>query len=129
MTKKFTLDDIRDAAEAKYGSTWVVTDEQEIELVNLLRLPKEKRDVILSLSKKAEKPAKGEGGEGEESEDSVDIDEMRDDLKAGLTAACRTTEQANALMAFVGDDTALVMQVFTMYTKETQAGEASPSQD
>lgn len=126
MTKKFTLDDIRDAAEAKYGSTWVVTDEQEIELVNLLRLPKEKRDVILSLSKKAEKPSKGEG---EESEESVDIDEMRDDLKAGLTAACRTTEQANALMAFVGDDTALVMQVFTMYTKETQAGEASPSQD
>lgn len=122
MTKKFTLDDIRDAAEAKYGSTYITIGDADVELVNLLRLPKDKRKVLLELGKEAEK------AEGEKKDD-FDIDETRESLKEALRAACRTEEQGQRLSDALGDDTALVMQAFSFYTKETQAGEASPSQD
>lgn len=116
MTKKFTLDDIRDAAEEKYGSTHIEINGTDVELINVLRLPKEKRNIILNLAKDKDK--------GE-----VDIDETRESLLKGLRAACKTTAQADVLSEALGDDTALVMQVLSLYTRETEVGEASPSQD
>lgn len=117
MTKKFTLDDIREAAETKYGSTFIEVGDETVELINVLRLPKEKRQIILNLSKE------------EKGADENDIDATRDKLTSGLRAACRTEKQADVLLGALGDDTALVAEVFSSYTKETQAGEASPSQD
>lgn len=119
-TKRFTLDDIRNAAEEKYGSTWLELAGGEVELVNVLRLPKEKRKVIMNIAKKADE-------EGDEKE--TDVDETREDLLAGLVAACRTSAQGKILEEEIGGDTVFVIEVFSLYMKETQAGEASPSQD
>lgn len=115
MSKRFTLDDIRESAEQKYGSTYIQVGETEVELVNVLRLKKDKRDIVMELSKK--------------DTDDQDIDATRDALMKGLRAVCRTTSQADALEEALGEDTALVAEVFAHYTKETEAGEASPSQD
>lgn len=113
--KSFTLDDIRDAAEEKYGSVYIVVGDTECELINVLRLPKERRDVILNLAK-------------EQDEDDVDVDDTREAMLEGLRAACRTKEQGKALTDALGDDLPLVAQVFSTYTEGTQSGEAQPSQ-
>lgn len=116
MSKNFTLDDIREAAEKKYGSVFITVEDTEVELVNVLRLKKDKRDIIMNLAKDSE-------------DDDNDIDATRDKLLEGLRAACRTKTQGDVLVEALGDDTALVAEVFAHYTKDTQAGEASPSQD
>lgn len=117
MSKSFTLDDIRAAAEEKYGSTTIILGDMEVELVNVLRLPKERRDVILNLAKSADVD-----------EEDVDVDETRETMLEGLRAACRTKEQGKALTEALGDDLPLVAEVFSRYTQGTQSGEASPSQ-
>lgn len=119
--KRFTLDDIHEAAEKEYGSVYLDFEEGEVELVNVLRLPKEKRKVIMDLAKKSEK--------SEQDEADTDIDRVREELLNGLKAACRTTGQAKILEKNVGHDTTYVLKAFSFYMGETEAGEASPSQD
>lgn len=119
MSKRFTLDDIHAAAEKKYGSTWLDLDGGEVELVNVLRLPKEKRKVIMNIASESKK------NEGE----TTDLDKTHADLLAGLVAACRTSAQEKILKDNIGHDTTYVVEVFSLYMEETEVGEASPSQD
>lgn len=119
MSKRFTLDDIHAAAEKKYGSTFLDFAEGEVELVNVLRLPSEKRKVIMNIANKS----KEKGGE------TTDIDETHEDLLAGLVAACRTSAQEKILKENISHDTTYVVEVFGLYMGETEVGEASPSQD
>lgn len=110
MSNTYSLDDIRNAAEAKYGST----DIDGVRLLNPLRLPKTKRDQLRELQDvmSAETP------EGEEPADQAEY--MRDMLRL----VAENPLAVERLIEAIGDDLAVLATVLETYTKGTQAGEA-----
>lgn len=102
---EFTLQDIRDAADQKYGPTVVKIKGGDVTLLNFLRLPKAARDELVGLG----------SVEG-------DVEEKFDRM---FHLAAKTPAQAKRLCAELdlAEKTALV----TMWTKGTQLGEAEPS--
>lgn len=109
----FSLDDIRAAADAKYGSTDIEFGDTVVHLLNPLRMPKAQRDKLVNIQKEME-------GEGDE------IDQVAVFQNAIRTVA-QTAAQANALIKAVGDDLGVLAEVFERYTEGQQVGEASPS--
>lgn len=108
----FSLDDIKAAAEAKYGSTDVdLGTDGVMVLVNPLRLDKAKRAALQKIQ-----------DSGDENEDQGDV--MRKALRL-VTSTPAVTEK---FITFAGDDLALLATVFESYTDGVQVGEASASQ-
>ncbi|MEW1694483.1 phage tail assembly protein [Streptomyces sp. NPDC091278] len=107
----YTLDDIRSAADRKYGSTDIQVGEETVRLLNPLRLAKAKRDALLGLQEEM----------------------VRDDADqaALLSDAIRTVAQsetaADSLLEAIDGDLAVLAEVFGRYGENTQAGEASAS--
>lgn len=112
---QFTLDDIRSAAELKYGSTDIVVGDTTIRLLNPLRLSKAKRDELTALQKSA--------GEGEDGAEVDQVEMLRDSLRL----VAESPEKVEVLIDAVGDDLAVLAQVFASYGEGTQVGEASAS--
>lgn len=111
MSKNFTLDDIRTAAEKKFGSTVIEIDsERSVELLNVLRLPKSKRDELQSLSKDDET-------KGEEQVTKI------------LYLVAKTKGAADLLLKELDGDLAALVTIVEKHMEDTQAGEASPSDD
>lgn len=109
----FTLDDIRAAAEAKYGSTDIDLGNGDVlSLVNPLRLPKEKRDRLSAIQESAE----------EEGADQGDV------MREAIRIVASDQNKAEHFLSLVGDDLAVLATVFSTYTEGTQMGEASASQ-
>lgn len=115
----FTLDDIRDAAEAKYGSTDIPVGDVLVRLLNPLRLTKEKRSALIGAQKDLE---------AQEGEDAADVDQV-EVFQGILRLVAENEHQAEVLIAELGDDLAVLASVFELYSEGTQAGEASASQD
>jgi hypothetical protein len=114
MSTSFSLDDIRAAAEAKYGSTEIdLPDGTVVSLVNPLRLPKLKRDALSAI---------GERLEGED----VDQAEVFADA---IRIAASNAVAAEKLIELCSGDLAILSEVFAAYTSGVQVGEASASQD
>lgn len=109
----FTLDDIRAAAEAKYGSTDIETSTGTCELVNPLRLPKKKRDELMTIQKRLD---------GED----VDQEEV---LSDAIRLVASSKKQAESLLDQIDGDLTILVEVFKNYSESTQVGEASASQD
>lgn len=109
----FTLDDIRAAAEAKYGSTNIdLGNGDTLSLVNPLRLPKDKRDRLTAIQKEID------GGK-----------DQGDAMKDALRIVADSQEKCERFLAIVGDDLAMLATVFSAYVSGSQLGEASASQD
>lgn len=109
----FMLDDIRAAAEAKYGSTDIDLGTRTVKLLNPLRLPKKQRDALMAVQEKL-------NGEGADQEAL---------LSEALSLVADSPTAAKALLAAVGGDLAVLVEVFKRYSEGTQAGEASASRD
>lgn len=103
------LDDIRAAAEAKYGSLNIEVGERTVRLLNPLRLPKTKRDAMLELQ------------EGSKGDDVDQVEVMRDMIRL----AAETGIGAEVLLEAVGDDLTVLAEIFSEYGKQTRVGEAS----
>lgn len=109
----FTLDDIRAAADKKYGSMKIdLGDDGIVELLNPLRLPKEKRDAL------------GKIGERMEAEDA-DQEAIFGDA---LRLAAKVQAPCEALIEQIGGDLGVLAQLFEDYSNGTQVGEASASE-
>jgi len=109
----FTLDDIRAAAEAKYGSTDIdLGDGDVLVMTNPLRLSKDKRKALESIQESAD------------AEDADQGDVMREAIR--LVAA--RGDMAEKFIAIAGDDLAILAAAFSTYTEGAQVGEASASQ-
>lgn len=119
MATTFTLDDIRAAAEAKYGSTDIQIGDTLVRLLNPLRLTKVKRTALVAAQKDLE---------AEEGDEEVEVDQEAA-FHAILRIVAETEHQAEVLIDAVGDDLAQLASLFSMYSEGTQAGEASASQD
>ena len=112
MANAITLDDIRAAAEAKYGSTDIeLSDGVVVKLLNPLRMAKANREALQSLQEKL-------GADGADQEAL---------LAEALSTVAESPAKAKKLLAALGDDLGLLASVFETYSKGTQAGEASPS--
>jgi len=109
----FTLDQIRAAAEAKYGSTDIeLGDGTVAKLLNPLRLSKTNRDALANI-----------GGRFED--ESLDQAEIFEDA---LRLAAEKPLQAEKLIEEIGGDLAVLAQVFEDYIAGAQVGEASASE-
>jgi hypothetical protein len=110
----FSLADIQAAAEAKYSSTKInISDSETVELRNALRLGKDERKALTAV-------------QGQLDEDGAD---QQDLMEQALVIVAASKAQGNALIKAIGGDLAVLAEVFAKYGEETQAGEASPSQD
>src|SRR5690606_6511723 len=109
LMASYTLDDIRAAADAKYGSTDIELDEKTtVHLLNPLRLPKDKRAELMKI------------------QDVLDQDGSDVDQEEALTNALRLVadhpKKADALIKAVDGDLAVLASIFETYVKGTQAG-------
>lgn len=109
----FSLDDIRKAADAKYGSTDIeLGDGQTLVLVNPLRLPKHKRDALTAVQERGEA-------------DGIDQGDM---MREAIRIVAERADLAQKFIDIAGDDLGLLATVFSTYTEGAQVGEASASQ-
>lgn len=105
------LDDIRAAAHAKYGSLPIEVGTRKVELLNPLRLPKEKREELSKFQERLD------------AEDTDQLDVLRDMVRC----AADSPAGAEALIKAVGDDLSVLAEIFSEYGKGTSLGEASDS--
>lgn len=103
------LDDIRAAAEAKYGSLDVEVGERTVRLLNPMRLPERKRAAMLALQEDAK------------ADDVDQVEVMREMVRL----ASESTVGAELLLEAIGDDLAVLAEIFSEYGKRTRVGEAS----
>lgn len=104
----YTLDDIKAAAEAKYGSTDIETPDGVTRLLNPLRLKKDKRDALSNLQ---------DALDGEDSDQEAALADV-------VRTIAETPAQAESLLKMVGDDLAYLAVIINFYMEGTQAGEA-----
>jgi hypothetical protein len=110
---QLTLDDIRAAAEAKYGSTDIAVDGRTVRLLNPLRLPKKRRDALMAVQEKL-------------NADGADQEAL---LAEALSTVAESPGAAKALLTAIGGDLAVLVELFRQYSEGTQVGEASASRD
>lgn len=103
----FTLDDIRAAADAKYGSTDIEFGSDVLVLRNALKLSKEERKELMATQDKI--------NDGADQDDLV-IEALK------LVAADKAVAQK--FLDLVAGDMTVLSEVFSRYTQGTQAGEA-----
>lgn len=109
----FSLDDIRAAAEAKYGSTEIDLGDEKVNLLNPLRLPKTKRDALADLQKRL-------------NEDGADQEAL---LAETVEIVAESKAKAKKLLSALQGDLAMLVEVFSKYTEGQKVGEASPSHE
>ncbi|MCJ0870256.1 phage tail assembly protein [Streptomyces sp. NPDC051563] len=107
----YSLDDIRTAAEARYGSTDIDLGAETVRLLNPLRLPKERRDQLAKLQDRM-------------SAEDADQELL---LSEAIRLVAERPTSADALLEAVSGDLALLAEIFDAYGRSTQLGEASAS--
>lgn len=103
---EFTLEDIREAADKRFGPTILKIKGGSVELQNFMRLPKETRKALADL-------------------DAEDVDDAEEKFDQIIRLAAKTEAQASRLISAL--DLADKAAVIEMWTKGTQLGEARPS--
>ncbi|WP_329793884.1 phage tail assembly protein [Lentzea sp. DG1S-22] len=112
----FSLDDIRAAADRKYGSTDITLGKETVRLLNPLRMKKAQRNKLIGIQKQMET----EAGEAE------DVDQVAV-FQEALRIVAQTPAQAKLLIDSIGDDLGVLAEVFERYTEGQSVGEASSS--
>ena len=104
MANSFSLDDIRAAADKKYGHTELAG----VVLLNPIRLSKAKRDELSATQDKLK---------------AEDVDQVAvlEDL---LRVVAKDPSAVEGLIIELGGDLGQLMAAFEFYTQETEAGEA-----
>jgi len=116
MTKSFTLDDIRAAAEAKYGNFPVTLDDGVVvKLLNPLQMTKARREALIA--------EQGRLNSDDENE-TVDQEQV---LESILTIVAENPEAGAKLVAALDGNLALLVTTFENYSRAVQVGEASAS--
>jgi len=112
-----TLDSIRQAADAKYGSYDIeLPDGSVTRLVNPLRLGDKARAELKVVQKNL-----SESSDADNDLDQVDL------FEEAITVVAETKGQATRLLKLVNRDLALLAEIFSAYGENTQVGEASAS--
>lgn len=126
----FSLDQIRAAADAKYGSLDIPLSDKPgdvVRLLNPLRMSEEQRKELQVIQNKLNDAADKDSGEDEQaSEDAIAA--QTELIKEMLLAVAENKQAGQKLLDALNGDLAMTMVVFEQYTEGTQLGEASASQ-
>jgi hypothetical protein len=107
-----TLDSIRAAVEAKYGSYDIEYAEgKTVRLLNAIRIDKDKRAKLMELQAALK-------------EDGADQAALLGDC---MRAVADNKTRVEEMLKAIGSDLAVLVELFTEYGKATQVGEASAS--
>lgn len=110
----FTLDSIREAAEAQYGSTDIDLGGSVVKLLNPLRMTKAKRDGLVAASERL-------SAEGEDADQDAAFDEI-------FLLIAENEIAGQKLVDALDGDLGMKAVIFEKYQGGTQVGEASASQ-
>ena len=130
----FSLDQIRAAADAKYGSLDIPLSDKDgdvVRLLNPLRMSEQQRAELQVIQNKLNDAAdkSEEEGDGEEAAPAEDAVKEQTALIAELLLCVAENKTAGQkLLDALNGDLAMTMVVFEQYTEGTQLGEASASQ-
>lgn len=112
-----SLDSIRQAADAKYGSYDIeLPDGTVAKLLNPMRLSETARKALMSI-----------GTDLTETSDDDSETSQVEVFERVITLVCETPAQAKKLLAAVNHDLAMLAEIFSGYGSGTQMGEASAS--
>lgn len=124
----FSLDQIKAAADAKYGSLDIPLSDKQgdvVRLLNPLRMSEAQRAELRVIQDKLNEISASQEGEDEDAEPSEDAVKEQTDLIAEMLLAVAENKVAGKkLLDALGGDLAMTMVVFEQYTEGTQAGEA-----
>jgi chemotaxis protein CheY-P-specific phosphatase CheC len=113
----FTLDSLREEVEKKYAPFVLeIGSGKQIELKNLLRLPKEQRTEVVGLLNELEKVQES---------DERDLDQLSEMALEVLRAVAGT--QAAVLEKVLENDITMILSVLEHWMGGSQAGEAESS--
>lgn len=121
----FTLDDIRAAADAQYGSLDIPLSAKKndvVRLLNPLRMSDTQRKALQGIQNRINEIGKDEEGNETPTEDA--IAEQTDLIKEMLLTVAENRIAGQKLLDVLNGDLAALMVVFERYTEGTQAGEA-----
>lgn len=119
----FTFDELVQKSEEKFKSFEVELDGNVVRFENIIRLPKDTRDKLMSAEKELGKLL--EEHKDDEAFDSLDV--QIENLRERLRLLSMDTKGVNALLKKVGNNAALLMEIYDAYWEETEAGEAPGS--
>ena len=105
------LSDAQAAADKKYAPLGIELDDRTVVLRTPVRLSKEERDQLQEATK------------AEEQDDPIDT------IESAFRIVIADEDDAEALISAIGGDLGVALEVFNAFTKETQLGEASSSED
>ena len=118
MSFTVTLDDIREAAEKRFGNMEIVLDESTtVVLRNPLRLSKSEREELQGLQ------------EGLNEKENPTQEEQIEMLVEILLLVSESKSATRRLVDHLEGDPTELMAIFGLYQDGMQVGEASPSQD
>lgn len=119
----FTLDQLKSDVEKNYATLSIEIGENDtIDLRNILRIDKAPRAEIMDQLDKLDKVQKNEDlGQSEQLEQTTKI--ARDIVSRAAG------KRGKDLLAVIGEDDALLMEILSKWTEATQAGEAENSSD
>lgn len=125
MSNSFSLDDIRSAAEAKYGATVItLPDGYDVRLLNPIRMRSDKRAELIRIQKQINDAAPEEGAEVDEDKAVEQSEDQIKLLADAIRTVCETNAMADRLLDQIGDDGGLLLTVFEKYNASEQVGEA-----
>lgn len=119
----FSLDQLKADVEKNYATLSIeVGNNDKIELRNMLRVERDARAKLMDKLDELDKI------QNDEEISSVEkLDRTTALAREALTLAAG--KRGGDLIALIGDDDALVMEVLSKWTESTQAGEAEPSSE
>lgn len=121
MSNVYTLANYRKVVEEKYAPVRIQLDEEGkevLELIPALRLPKEKREQLSKLQASREKHGEG---------DVTTLDDLIGFLQEYVRVIGSDKRMVDKLLKTVGDDAAILSEIISDYSGDTEAGEASTS--
>lgn len=135
MAIKF--DDLMHKVDERFAPLEVELEGEVVRFENITRLSKERRAKLAALEEKLS-TALNEAGEkakaaveaGEEVQEDEGADARNlETVREILTTLCKDKAAATRLLKRIGDDFVATYSVYLSYWEETQAGEASGSQE
>lgn len=112
MSNAFTLDDLNNALEKKYAPFVFQAGRQKFTLIQILRLPKEQRDIVRAQLQTLD-----------EQRDELNEDQVKAVLKAVLDYVVQD-DKSDALLEVLNNDLVKLTILFEKWVESSQVGEA-----
>lgn len=109
----FTLEDLKSTVEKKYAPVFIETSDETFELKNLMQLPEKPRNAVIELTEVFD-------------EDDLTLDKQIETFRKILELV-EANGKGKALLDLVGDNTALLLEISTLWMENSQVGEAEQS--